>query len=99
MGVVHYDLHRRNPYKDRFTPVNFGPDGAFRMVSLAIPAGQALGDHRAPGPACLVMIEGHAHFFCGDARIELTPGMVVDVPADRTHRIEALQDSHFVLVR
>ncbi|MEZ5738260.1 MAG: hypothetical protein R3E68_01550 [Burkholderiaceae bacterium] len=97
--LEHYDLHRRNPYRDRFTTLNFGPDGPFRMVSLAIPAGKALGDHRAPSPACLVMIEGRGLFFSGNTRIELTPGTVVDVPADQTHRIEALDDCHFVLVR
>ncbi len=94
-----YDLKSRNPYGEKLGTQLLNPGGAFKAVSIAIPAGQQLADHTAPSPAMLIMIEGQAKFITGSEQIELMPGSVVHIPAGVAHRIEATSKSHFVLVR
>lgn len=94
-----YDIKARNPYAAKLSTQLLNPDGAFKAVSIAIPAGQQLADHTAPSPALLFMIEGQARFIAGSEEIALTAGGVVHIPAGIAHRIEATSNSHFVLVR
>jgi quercetin dioxygenase-like cupin family protein len=94
-----YDVKVRNPYGAKLTTQQLNPGGAFKAVSIAIPAGQQLADHTAPSPAMLFTIEGEARFVAGSEQFPLAPGTVVHIPAGVAHRIEAVQKSHFVLVR
>ena len=94
-----YDLKSRNPYGAKLGTQLLNPGGAFKAVSIAIPAGQQLADHTAPSPALLFMIEGQARFITGSEELALTAGGAVHIPAGVAHRIEATSNSHFVLVR
>lgn len=94
-----YDIKTRNPYAAKLSTQLLNPGGAFKAVSIAIPAGQQLADHTAPSPALLFMIEGQARFSTGTEQIELKPGSVVHIPPAVAHRIDAATDSHFLLVR
>lgn len=94
-----YDLRSRNPYGAKLGTQLLNPDGTFKAVSIAIPAGQQLADHTAPSPALLFMIEGQAKFSTGGEQFDLTPWVVVHIPPAVAHRIDATTDSHFVLVR
>lgn len=95
----YYDVKSRNPYGAKLGTQVLNPDGTFKAVSIAIPAGQQLADHTAPSPALLFMLEGRARFATGGEQIDLTPGNVVHIPPGVAHRIDAVSDSHFVLVR
>ena len=94
-----YDVKSRNPYGAKLGTQLLNPGGAFKAVSIAIPAGQQLADHTAPSPALLFMLEGRASFVTGGEQIDLGPGSVVHIPSGVAHRIDAVTDSHFVLVR
>ena len=95
----HYDVRARNPYGDKLSTLNLNPDGAFKVLSLAIPAGQELSAHTAATPARLFMIEGRATFIAGTEEFSLVPGSVVHIPVGQVHHIVALEDSHCILVR
>ena len=97
--MENYDIRTRNPYGERTSTQVLNKEGAFKAVSLAIPAGQELREHVTPGPAILFMLEGAGQFLAGAETIELGPGTVVHIPAGVPHRIVATTDSHFVLVR
>ncbi len=94
-----YDLKTRNPYGAKLSTQALNPDGAFKAVSIAIPAGLELANHTSPNPAMLFMIEGKATFSSDAGKIAMTPGTVVHIPPSVAHRIDAIADSHFVLVR
>lgn len=97
--IESYDIRARNPYGAKLGTHLLNPGGAFKAVSLAIPAGQQLAEHTAPTPALLVMLEGQASFTMGDERVDLEPGSVVHIPPGVVHRVDAATNSHFVLVR
>ncbi len=62
------DLRSRNPYGAKLGTQLLNPDGTFKAVSIAIPAGQQLADHTAPSPALLFMIKGQAKFSSRNSR-------------------------------
>jgi len=45
-----YDVMVRNPYGAKLSTQQLNPGGAFKAVSIAIPAGQELAEHTAPSP-------------------------------------------------
>jgi quercetin dioxygenase-like cupin family protein len=94
-----YDIKSRNPYGAKLGTQLLNPGGAFKAVSIAIPAGKQLADHSAPSPALLFVLEGRATLATGAEQIDLAPGSVVHIPQGVVHRIDAVSDSHFVLVR
>jgi len=51
--------------------------GTFKMVSIAIPAGQELAGHQSPVPAMLLVVEGESRFVAEDEELRLAPGTVV----------------------
>ena len=62
-------------------------------------AGATLAYRTAPSTALLIMIEGQATFSTGSEKIAMKAGTVVHIPSTVEHRIDAISDSHFVLVR
>ena len=95
----HYDLRSRNPYGDRLSTCNLSPDSTFKLLSLAIPAGEEVGAHTVTSPAHLFVIEGRVDFIAGADAFTMMPGSVVHIPVGQIHRIVALEDSHCILVR
>jgi quercetin dioxygenase-like cupin family protein/hemerythrin-like domain-containing protein len=70
------------------------------LVLVALRAGAAMREHRAPAPATLVLLSGRARFVAeeGPERRELVPGSLVVFAADVPHAVEAREDTTFVLV-
>ncbi len=94
-----YDLRVKNPYGAKLSALPLDTGASFKTISLAIPAGKELPEHKTPSPAVLFLFEGEARFITDQGEIPMTPGTVVHIPADVPHRIVATTDSHLVLVK
>lgn len=97
--IATYDLRVKNPYGEKLSTRPLDTGAAFKVISLAIPAGQELPEHTTPTPAVLFMLEGEARFVTAAEEIPLAPGTVVHIPPDIAHRVVAVRDSHLVLVK
>ncbi|UBI03450.1 cupin domain-containing protein [Corynebacterium freneyi] len=60
-------------------------------------ADQTLPDHRAAHPILVQCMEGQVRFSVGDRTEVLTPGCVAHLPAMVPHRVDADEDSVFLL--
>ncbi|MDK8364575.1 cupin domain-containing protein [Corynebacterium sp. UMB10119B] len=60
-------------------------------------AGQSLPDHRAAHPILVQCMEGRVRFSVGDRTETLTPGRVAHLPSMVPHRVDADEDSVFLL--
>ncbi|MDO4686844.1 MAG: cupin domain-containing protein [Corynebacterium sp.] len=64
---------------------------------MTFQAGQSLEDHRSAHPIMVQCLKGEVVFSVGDRKETLTPGHVLHLPAQVTHRVDANQDSVFLL--
>ena len=94
-----YDIRDAQPYGAKLSTKALNKDGAFKMTSIAIPAGQQLSEHSTPGAAVLFVVEGEARFIAGSEDVRLAPGIVLNIPPGRVHRITATRDTRVILVR
>lgn len=67
------------------------------LISMRFRAGQALPDHRAAHPITVQCLQGQVRFSVGDRTETLTPGRVAHLPAMVPHRVDADEDSVFLL--
>lgn len=94
-----YDIRDAHPYGAKLSTKALNKDGAFKMISIAIPAGQELSEHSTPVAAVLFVVEGEARFIAGSEDIRLAPGTVLNIPPGRVHRITATRDTRVILAR
>ncbi|MEU4287226.1 cupin domain-containing protein [Kribbella sp. NPDC026596] len=75
----------------------YGRLGArLRQTLTALAAGRVMGEHKSPGDASLLCLQGRIVVHAGDAAAELGPGDLVAVPPQR-HDVEALGPSVMLL--
>ena len=75
----------------------YGRSGArLRQTVVALAAGRVMGEHKSPGDASVLCLNGRVVLRAGDSRAELGPGDLVAVPPQR-HDIEALEPSVLLL--
>ncbi|MEV0289611.1 MULTISPECIES: cupin domain-containing protein [unclassified Kribbella] len=67
-----------------------------RQTLMALAAGRMMGEHKSPGDASLLCLQGRVLVHAGEAEVELGPGGLVAVPPQR-HDIEALEPSVLLL--
>lgn len=67
------------------------------LIAMRFRAGQVLPHHRARYPITVQCVSGSLIFSVGDRQEELTPGTVCYLPAMVPHRVEAKQESVFLL--
>ncbi|TCN41707.1 quercetin dioxygenase-like cupin family protein [Kribbella orskensis] len=72
------------------------PGARLRQTLTALAAGRVMGEHKSPGDASLLCLQGHVLVRAGDAQVELGPGDLVAVPPQR-HDVEALEPSVLLL--
>jgi len=75
--IESYDVCVANPYGEKLSTKPLSQGGTFKMVSIAIPAGQELAGHQSPVPAMLLVVEGESRFVAEDEELRLAPGTVV----------------------
>lgn len=67
-----------------------------RQTLTALAAGRVMGEHKSPGDASVLCLQGRILVHAGDAEVELGPGDLVAVPPQR-HDVEALEPSVLLL--
>lgn len=67
------------------------------LIAMRFRAGQSLPDHRAAHPILVQCMEGRVRFSVGDRTETLTPGRVAHLPSMVPHRVDADEDSLFLL--
>lgn len=73
------------------------PGARLRQTLMALAAGRRLGEHKSPGDASLLCLQGRVVVHAGDtAEAELGPGDLVALPPQR-HDVEALEPSVLLL--
>jgi quercetin dioxygenase-like cupin family protein len=68
------------------------PGARLRQTLMALAAGRVMGEHKSPGDASLLCMQGRVRVRAGDAEVELGPGDLVALPPQR-HDVEALEPS------
>jgi quercetin dioxygenase-like cupin family protein len=75
----------------------YGRSGArLRQTLVALSAGQVMGEHKSPGDASVLCMQGRVLVRAGEAQVELGPGDLVAVPPQRQD-LEALEPSVLLL--
>lgn len=67
------------------------------LIAMRFKAGQSLEDHRSAHPITVQCLQGEVVFSIGERHEVLTPGKILHLPAQVTHRVDAKQDSVFLL--
>ena len=75
----------------------YGRSGArLRQTLVALGAGQVMGEHKSPGDASVLCLQGRVLLRAGESQAELGPGGLVALPPQR-HDLEALEPSVLLL--
>jgi quercetin dioxygenase-like cupin family protein len=72
------------------------PGARLRQTVVALAAGRVMGEHKSPGDASVLCLQGRIRLRAGQSRAELAPGDLVAVPPQR-HDVEALEPSVLLL--
>ncbi|EIA08474.1 hypothetical protein [Flavobacterium frigoris] len=71
-----------------------------KVISLQIAAGEQLKEHLSKVPALLVCVSGNAIYKDEkEAVINLKSGDYVNIEPDVKHRIDAIEESNFLLIK
>jgi len=75
----------------------YGRSGAkLRQTIVALAEGRLMGEHKSPGDASVLCLQGRVLLRAGQSKAELGPGDLVAVPPQR-HDVEALEPSVLLL--
>jgi quercetin dioxygenase-like cupin family protein len=72
------------------------PSAGLRQTLLALSAGQTMGEHKSPGDASLLCLQGRVALHAGEASVELGPGDLLALPPQR-HDVHAIDSSVLLL--
>lgn len=68
------------------------------VVLTVMKEGAVLHEHRAPGPATVVVLIGRIRVMSGDEATPLDAGSAVSFTANLLHAVKAVEDSAFLIV-
>jgi quercetin dioxygenase-like cupin family protein len=68
-----------------------------RVVLEVIRRGSGLGQHRAPGPITVQVLEGEIRFEVGEEAVYLSRGELISLPDRQPHAVEAVHDAAFLI--
>ena len=68
-----------------------------RVVLVALKPGGRMNEHHADGPITLHGLLGNVNLTVGDRTVRVTPGVLVTVAQGMLHRLEAIDESAFLL--
>jgi|SRR4029450_13338489 quercetin dioxygenase-like cupin family protein len=75
----------------------YGRRGArLRQTVVALAVGRVMAEHKSPGDASVLCLQGRVLLRAGESQVELGPGDLVAVPPQR-HHLEALEPSVLLL--
>jgi quercetin dioxygenase-like cupin family protein len=70
---------------------------ALRVVLEVLRRGAELGEHRAPGPITVQVLQGEIRFHTGEDTFRVREGELLALPAERPHAVEAMRDSALLI--
>jgi len=73
-------------------------DGAARVISIALPAGEALQEHEVHERAWLVVIDGEVEVEADDGTAAGGSGLVAEFGPQERHEVRATSDARLLLV-
>jgi quercetin dioxygenase-like cupin family protein len=68
------------------------------ITLFAFDAGQGLTEHTSPFDALVIVLEGSFVLTIGGAPVRATPGVIVRMPADVPHAVDAPEPARMLLV-
>ena len=68
------------------------------VVLTVMKRGAALHEHRAPGPATVILLSGRIRISAGAEETPLESGSAVSFTANLRHAVKAVEDSAFLIV-
>ena len=68
-----------------------------RIVLVVMRTGGKIAEHRAHETASVQVLSGHIRLRVENQLVHLKPGMLLVIPPDHRHEVDALADSAFVL--
>ena len=68
------------------------------VVLTVMKEGAALNEHRAPGPATVILLSGRIRVSAGAEEATLESGSAVSFTANLRHAVKAAEDSAFLIV-
>ena len=72
------------------------PAARLRQTLVALDEGRVMGEHKSPGDASLLCLQGRVVLRAGELKAELGPGDILAIPPQR-HDVEALTPSVLLL--
>ncbi|MGD7000968.1 cupin domain-containing protein [Corynebacterium halotolerans] len=67
-------------------------DGA-NLIAFTFTPGQSLPDHRSAHPITVQCLAGSLDFGCNGETVQMSPGVVLHLPAQLTHRVDCPEDT------
>lgn len=68
-----------------------------RVVLMSVRKGTVLQEHRADGPITVYVVSGKMDFITEGKRVAMEANDMVVLEKPLTHRVEALEETHFIL--
>lgn len=72
------------------------PSAGLRQTLMALAQGSTLGEHKSPGDASLLCLQGQVVLRAGTTSVEIGPGELLAIPPQR-HDVQALKPSVLLL--
>ncbi len=72
-------------------------DHGLRVVLVTMHGGTAIAEHAAEGPVTIHVLEGQLRLRAASRDVSVGPGRLVTLQAGTPHRVEAIEDSTFLL--
>ncbi len=70
----------------------------FKVIGLGLNKGAVLKEHKAPGRAKLVVVEGKISYITSESTITMSQYDEYDIPLEEYHTVEGLEESICLLI-
>ncbi len=71
----------------------------FEVLSISLERGSQFPEHTSPTDAQLIVLEGAIDFHINNERFHIKKHRYFDFPKATSHRVEALENSKFLIIR
>ena len=71
----------------------------FEILSITLEEGALFPKHTSPTDAILILLEGQIEFYIEETQNELLPQQTLRFEADTEHRVKAVKNSKFLIIR
>src|SRR5574338_117229 len=98
IAVIDAEMRREDAYqRDGHTARTLVRERDLRIVLVVMRAGARIAEHRANATTSVHSLSGHIRLRVADREVDLRPGRVLVLDTGRSHDVEALEESAFLL--